>query len=885
MLTGADIREKFLKFFESKQHTIVPSASLIPSNDPTLMFTVAGMVPFKNVFIGLEERDYKRATSSQRCVRAGGKHNDLENVGHTARHHTFFEMLGNFSFGDYFKEEAITWAWEFVTEHLKLDKSRLLVTIYHDDDEAFEIWHNKAGVPADKIIRIDTDDNFWSMGPTGPCGPCSEIFYDQGEDIFGGPPGSADEDGDRFLEIWNLVFMQFDRQEDGSMEPLAAPGIDTGAGLERLASVCQGKVNNYDTDLFQSIIQATAKLSGHTYGADGVHDASLRVIADHLRSGVFMLLDGVLPSNEGRGYVMRRILRRAMRHAHMLGVNEPLIYKLVPTLVENMGEAYPELRRGATMVQDVIKLEEERFSKTLSQGLKVLEEELTKLNAGDALPGAAAFKLYDTYGFPLDLTADVLKPRGIEVDEEGFKVALQEQKARARAAHKGSGSAALSPVLFDVQEQCGNTEFQGYYQTQADGVVQALVQDDTQQDALQAGAKAIVVTNQTPFYAESGGQVGDSGELLWTDGKATVTDTQKVLDGLWLHHVEITEGTLSKGENVTMVVDAARRQRIVNNHSATHLLHRALKDVLGEHVVQRGSLVNEHKTRFDFSHTKGMSAAEVQAVEDHVNRAIMLAAPVNAKVMPKDDAINAGAEALFGEKYADEVRVLSMGENDESLSVELCGGTHVSNTGQIGLFKVTSESAVSAGVRRIEATTGAGIVADWRENDARMADLANTLKTQPANLAERVTQLQKQVKQLEQNLKEAKKGGAGGGVNAASLASQAEQVAGVAVVAAQVPLSDPELMRELVDETRDQLQSGVVVLAAEEDGKSRFVVGVTKDLTSSVKAGAVVQAAAVAVGGRGGGRPDFAQAGGPAGNLSEALDAGKSFIRALEIAS
>lgn len=878
MLTGNEIRKSFLNYFEQQDHVVKPSSSLVPDNDPTLMFTNSGMVQFKNNFAGLDT-SLSRAVTSQRCVRAGGKHNDLENVGHTARHHTFFEMLGNFSFGDYFKEEAITWAWQWITEDLNIDPTKLCVTIYHDDDEAFNIWNKKIGVADKDIIRIATSDNFWTMGDTGPCGPCSEIFFDHGPSVFGDRPGTPDEDGDRFMEIWNLVFTQFDLQPNGDRVPLPNKNIDTGAGLERLMAVAQGVHSNYDTDVFQTLIQKAASLTGTTYGNTDEESAALRVITDHLRCMTFLMVDGVMPSNEGRGYVLRRIMRRAMRYGHLLGVDKPFIHNIVPTLVNVMGEAYPELTRGASMAMDVIKLEEERFGRTLSNGLKVLEQESNGLQAGDTLPGEVAFKLYDTYGFPLDLTADALRARDIAIDEQGFQTHMEGQRAKARAAHKGTGDAALSDVWFEVQETHGATEFLGYKTLSAEGEAKALVQQGQQAPSLATGDTGQLVVNQTPFYAESGGQVGDIGIVTWEGGEAKVTDTQKVLDGVWQHTVEVTKGTLKVGTNLKLVVDEKIRTQVMRNHSVTHLLHQVLKEELGEHVFQKGSLVNAEKTRFDFSHPKALTADEIYTIEAKVNARIWAAAPVTARVMPKESAIELGAQALFGEKYGDDVRVLTMGEGEDTVySLELCGGTHVSNTAEIGLFKLVADSSVAAGVRRVEAVTHLAAWQHLAAAEQALKDSARALNIKPEELATRVMDLQKELKKLKQEAKQASKKGAGGQNLADDLAKQAEQVAELTFIGAEVQDVTAADMRDLVDALKQKITSGIIVLATQAEGKSTLVAGVTKDLTSSHKAGDIVNAAAQTLGGKGGGRPDFAQAGGQAGDLTVAINAARAHL-------
>jgi alanyl-tRNA synthetase len=874
MLTGNEIRKSFLNHFESKGHPVIPSSSLVPDNDPTLMFTNSGMVQFKNNFTGADTR-LKRATSSQMCVRAGGKHNDLENVGQTARHHTFFEMLGNFSFGDYFKEEAITWAWEWVSEGLKLDPARLCVTVYHDDDEAFNIWNKKIGVAAEDIIRINSSANFWTMGDTGPCGPCSEIFYDldpTGQKVWGGRPGTPEEDGDRWMEIWNLVFTQFDLQKDGSKVPLKAKNIDTGAGLERITAVAQGVYSNYDIDTFQAIIQPAAKMAGTTYEAKTDSGMSLRVIADHLRAMTFLMIAGVMPSNEGRGYVLRRIMRRAMRHGYLLGMEKPFIHSLVPTLVSVMGDAYPELARGASMAMDVIKMEEERFGRTLKQGLGLLETETNGLKAGATLPGEVAFKLYDTYGFPLDLTQDALKTRNIGVDEAGFQTAMAEQKARARAAFKGSGDSKLSDVWYDVQEKCGVTEFLGYTVLNAEGTLLSLIKDGKQVESATKGDKVSLVTNQTPFYAESGGQVGDTGSITSPNGKAKVTDTQKVLDGVFVHSLEITEGSLKVGDALELKVDATRRGLIARNHTATHIMFAALRQVLGAHVVQRGSRQDEFVTRFDISHPKAVTPEEMEKVEQFVNARIWQNMPVITRQLSKEDAVKSGATAQFGEKYGDEVRVVYIGqpESPDMLTADLCGGTHVARTGDIGLFRMMSESSVAAGIRRVEATTNMAAWQSYHNDATTLKTLAQSLKCKPEDVAERVANLQKQAKA-------GAKASSGATVDVASLLAKAEKQGNVTWVVSEVSGADGESLRNAVEALKGQLGSGVVLLGSESDGKANVVAGVTKDLTAKISAGDIVKAACAAIGGRGGGRPELAMGGG-AGSVADALTAGRKAI-------
>jgi len=876
-MTGADIRRSFLEHFKSKGHTIVPSSSLVPDNDPTLMFTNSGMVQFKNNFTGVDTR-LSRAASAQRCVRAGGKHNDLENVGYTARHHTFFEMLGNFSFGDYFKKESIEWGWQWLTEELKLDPARMCVTVYHDDDEAFEIWNKVIGLAKEDIIRIATSDNFWTMGDTGPCGPCSEIFYDldpTGQKVWGGRPGTPEEDGDRWMEIWNHVFTQFDLQKDGSKVPLKNKNIDTGAGLERVMAVVQGVYSNYDTDVFQHLIGAAAKIAGITYGQNKDNDPSLRVIADHLRAMTFLMVDGVMPSNEGRGYVLRRIMRRAMRHGHLLGVDKPFIHTLVPSLVGVMGEAYPELQRGAGMAVDVIKMEEERFGRTLKQGMGLLEDAAKGLKDGDMLEGEVAFKLYDTYGFPLDLTQDALRGRGISVNVDGFQAAMEEQKARARAAFKGSGDSKLGEVWYDVQESEGKTEFLGYSGMQAEAVVGALVADGKQVESLSAGQKGQMVVNQTPFYAESGGQVGDTGMVTGEGLEAKVTDTQKVLDGVWVHSVEVVKGNLRVGGNVELKVDTVRRTAIMRNHSVTHLLFAGLREVLGDHVVQRGSRQDEHGTRFDISHPKAVTAEELSTVEAWVNERIWRNEPVVTKVIGKDEAVASGATAQFGEKYGDEVRVVYMGNPDSLglITADLCGGTHVGQTGDIGLFRISGESSVAAGIRRIEGVTHMAAWQSFSRDAYLLKEVAGALKAKPAELVERVTTLQKAAKGA------AKNGNGAAVIDVAPLLAHAESVDGMQVVVAAVNGGTNDSLRAAVEDLKGRLGQAVVLLGSETEGKVTLVAGVSKELASKISAGDVLKAACGAIGGKGGGRPELAMGGG-SGPLQDALDAGRKAVAA-----
>ncbi|SFI86509.1 alanine--tRNA ligase [Celeribacter neptunius] len=860
-----DIRSTFLNYFERNGHTVVPSSPLVPRNDPTLMFTNSGMVQFKNCFTGVEKRDYTRATTAQKCVRAGGKHNDLDNVGYTARHHTFFEMLGNFSFGDYFKEDAIPFAWELITKDFDIPKDKLYTTVYHTDDEAFEIW-KKVGVPEDRIIRIATSDNFWQMGDTGPCGPCTEIFYDHGDHIWGGPPGSPEEDGDRFIEIWNVVFMQNERFADGTMTELEMQSIDTGMGLERISALLQGSHDNFDTDMMKSLIEASAHATSvDPYGDKNVHH---RVIADHLRSTSFLIADGVMPSNEGRGYVLRRIMRRAMRHAHLLGAKDPIMHTLVPELVRQMGEAYPELRTGQAMIEETLKLEETRFIQTLDRGLKLLEDELTDLPEGEKLPGEAAFKLYDTYGFPLDLTQDALREQGREVDTDGFDAAMAEQKAKARAAWAGSGEAADATVWYDIAEDKGTTEFLGYDTEKAEGEVVALVKDGARVDSVKAGDTVQIVVNQTPFYGESGGQVGDTGVIRVEKAIAKVTDTKKVA-GVFIHFAEVENGEIAVGQPAALEVDHARRSAIRANHSATHLLHEALRETLGDHVAQRGSLNAPDRLRFDFSHAKGLSSEEISKVERDVNRFIRQNTAVETRIMTPDDARAIGAQALFGEKYGDEVRVVSMGTADTgkgadgmTYSLELCGGTHVKRTGDIGLCVILGDSASSAGVRRIEALTGQAAIAHLEGEAHRALEVANLLKTPVGEVVERVKALSDERKKLEQevaNLKQqiAMGGGASGG------GAEAKDVNGVPFLAQALKGVSGKDLRGLIDAHKGNLGSGVILLIAEEDGKVAVACGVTDDLTDKISAVDVLKAAVPAVGGKGGGgRPDMAQGGG-----------------------
>ena len=876
MTSTNEIRRSFLDYFGSQGHAVVQSAPLVPYNDPTLMFVNAGMVPFKNVFTGLETRATPRATSSQKCVRAGGKHNDLDNVGYTARHHTFFEMLGNFSFGDYFKEQAITHAWTLLTKEWALPKDKLTVTVYHTDDEAFELWRKIAGLPEQRIIRIPTSDNFWSMGDTGPCGPCSEIFYDHGNHIPGGPPGSPDEDGDRFIEIWNLVFMQFEQAADGSRTELPKPSIDTGMGLERLAAVLQGQHDNYETDTFRALIAASESLTG--VAAEGEHRASHRVIADHLRSVSFLLADGVLPASEGRGYVLRRIMRRAMRHAHLLGAKDPLMHRLVPALVTEMGQAYPELGRAQPLIEETLAREEVQFRRTLANGLKLLEETTGGLGEGAELPGETAFKLYDTFGFPYDLTEDALRARGIGVDRTGFDAAMAQQKAAARAAWKGSGQAADSEVWFDIAERVGATEFTGYSASTAEAQVVALVKDGLEVTSAAPGDSVMVITNQTPFYGESGGQMGDAGSISGADGlRLEVSDTAKPLGRLHALQAVVASGTIKTGDMVKLDIDTARRDAIRANHSATHLLHAALRKRLGGHVTQKGSLVAPDRLRFDFSHPTALSADDVAAIEAAVNAQIRGNEPVTTRLMSPDDAVAAGAMALFGEKYGDEVRVLSMGSN--AYSVELCGGTHVRALGDIGLLRIVSESAVSSGVRRIEALTGEGARAWLVAREEALKSTASLLKTSPDEVEARVAALLDERKRLERELGEAKKALALGGGSTAATTSD-EEIGGVKFSGQVLDGLDAKDLRGLLDAAKTRMGSGIAVAVAVNEGKAAIAAAVTADLTAQFSAVDLVKAGVAALGGKGGGgRPDMAQGGGPDGDkAAEAIAAVRALL-------
>ncbi|HCO5735507.1 TPA: alanine--tRNA ligase [Escherichia coli] len=868
----AEIRQAFLDFFHSKGHQVVASSSLVPHNDPTLLFTNAGMNQFKDVFLGLDKRNYSRATTSQRCVRAGGKHNDLENVGYTARHHTFFEMLGNFSFGDYFKHDAIQFAWELLTSEkwFALPKERLWVTVYESDDEAYEIWEKEVGIPRERIIRIDDNkgapyasDNFWQMGDTGPCGPCTEIFYDHGDHIWGGPPGSPEEDGDRYIEIWNIVFMQFNRQADGTMEPLPKPSVDTGMGLERIAAVLQHVNSNYDIDLFRTLIQAVAKVTGAT----DLSNKSLRVIADHIRSCAFLIADGVMPSNENRGYVLRRIIRRAVRHGNMLGAKETFFYKLVGPLIDVMGSAGEDLKRQQAQVEQVLKTEEEQFARTLERGLALLDEELAKLS-GDTLDGETAFRLYDTYGFPVDLTADVCRERNIKVDEAGFEAAMEEQRRRAREA---SGFGADYNAMIRVDSA---SEFKGYDHLELNGKVTALFVDGKAVDAINAGQEAVVVLDQTPFYAESGGQVGDKGELKGANFSFAVEDTQKY--GQAIGHIgKLAAGSLKVGDAVQADVDEARRARIRLNHSATHLMHAALRQVLGTHVTQKGSLVNDKVLRFDFSHNEAMKPEEIRAVEDLVNAQIRRNLPIETNIMDLEAAKAKGAMALFGEKYDERVRVLSMGD----FSTELCGGTHASRTGDIGLFRIISESGTAAGVRRIEAVTGEGAIATVHADSDRLSEVAHLLKGDSNNLADKVRSVLERTRQLEKELQQLKEQAAA--QESANLSSKAIDVNGVKLLVSELSGVEPKMLRTMVDDLKNQLGSTIIVLATVAEGKVSLIAGVSKDVTDRVKAGELIGMVAQQVGGKGGGRPDMAQAGGTdAAALPAALASVKGWVSA-----
>ncbi|WP_333568850.1 alanine--tRNA ligase [Sphingorhabdus sp.] len=878
MTSTNDIRRGFLDYFGAAQHDIVSSAPLVPYNDPTLMFVNAGMVPFKNVFTGLESRETPRAASSQKCVRAGGKHNDLDNVGYTARHHTFFEMLGNFSFGDYFKEQAITHAWTLLTKEWGLDPSRLTTTVYHTDDEAFDLWRKIAGIPEERIIRIATNDNFWSMGDTGPCGPCSEIFYDHGDHIFGGPPGSPDEDGDRFVEIWNLVFMQFERQDDGTDVPLPKPSIDTGMGLERIAAVMQGVHDNYDTDTFKALINASEELTGTK--AQGDQMASHRVIADHLRSTSFLLADGVMPSNEGRGYVLRRIMRRAMRHAHILGAKEPLMHRLVGSLAAEMGAAYPELLRAQPMIEATLKQEETQFRRTLDKGIKLLDEATTGMQPGDILAGDTAFKLYDTYGFPYDLTEDALRAQGLGIDQAGFETAMNNQKAMARAAWKGSGAKASDDVWFDIAERVGSTEFTGYAANEGEGQVVALVNDGVEVQSAVANDTVTVITNQTPFYGESGGQMGDAGVISSTNMRGEVTDTAKPLGRLHAHQVTIGTGEIKVGDFVTLKIDTIRRDSLRANHSATHLLHASLRERLGSHVTQKGSLVAPDRLRFDFSHNQAVTADEIAMIEADVNAQIRGNQAVTTRLMTPDDAVAAGALALFGEKYGEEVRVLTMGKTDDThYSLELCGGTHVNALGDIALFTIVSEGAVASGIRRIEALTGEAARLWLVGRETQLKNVAAMLKTAPDEVGVRIETLMSERKRMEKELSEAKTALALSGGSGPK--AEAETIGDVTFMGQVINGIEPKALRGLADDQMKAIGSGIVAIIAANENSNTVVVAVSPALHATLTAPDLVRAATEAMGAQGGGgRPDMAQGGGPAGaELAQAaLDAIKAKI-------
>jgi len=854
MITTAEVRQQFLDFFASKQHEAVASSSLIPGNDKTLLFTNAGMVQFKDVFLGEEQRNYKRATTSQRCVRAGGKHNDLENVGYTARHHTFFEMLGNFSFGDYFKEDAIKYAWEFLTEVAKLPPEKLWVTVFEEDDEAADIWLNKMGIPADRLSRIGAKDNFWQMGDTGPCGPCTEIFYDHGEHIWGGPPGTPEEDGDRYIEIWNLVFMQYNRSKDGTLTPLPKPSVDTGMGLERLAAIMQNGHSNYDIDLFQNLLKAIADLANIDVQSEAFNNASLKVIADHIRSCSFLIVDGVVPSNEGRGYVLRRIIRRAARHGHKLGLNDAFFYKLVQPLSKEMGAAYPELTNAQAHVEKILKKEEQRFAETLDQGMKILEAAITDIQ-GDTISGDVVFKLYDTYGFPLDLTADIARERGLKIDQKGFDKAMEAQRQRARAAGKFD-------LNYDTKLNVeGATDFSGYDKTRDDNKITQLFIAGKTVDTLNEGDQAQVVLESTPFYAESGGQIGDTGTISVGNNIFDVQDTQKQGD-VFIHHGVMRKGSLTLNDTVTSHVDEARRQAIILNHSGTHLMHKALREILGEHVEQKGSSVTETQLRFDFSHSEPVSAEEIAQVEKLVNEQIRLNSPAKSNIMSMDDAVESGAMALFGEKYGDEVRVVNIG-----YSTELCGGVHVQRAGDIGLFKITSESGVAAGVRRIEAVTGAKALEWVEEQTNQLKQIADSVKSGINDASTKVSLLVEKNRHLEKELNQLKsKLAAQAG---SDLASQAEEINGIKVLAANLEGVDPKSLRDTADQLKNKLGQAAIVLATVNNGKVSLVAGVTKAETSKIKAGDLLKHVASQVDGKGGGRPDMAQGG---GNNPDALE-------------
>ena len=875
-----DIRSHFIDYFRCNHHEVVASGPLVPHNDPTLMFTNAGMVQFKNLFTGVETRDYQRAATSQKCVRAGGKHNDLDNVGYTTRHHTFFEMLGNFSFGDYFKERAIELAWNLITREFGLDARRLLVTVYAEDDEAFDLWSKVAGLPDKKIIRIPTSDNFWAMGDVGPCGPCSEIFYDHGPDFPGGPPGSADEDGDRFVEIWNLVFMQFEQLTPEERINLPKPSIDTGMGLERIAAILQGKHDNYETDLFTNLIAASVEFSDRP--AEREYTSSHRVVSDHLRASSFLIADGVTPSNEGRGYVLRRIMRRAMRYAHLMGCDEPLMYRLVPVLVAEMGQAFPELVRAEQLISETLKLEETRFKQTLTRGLKLLGDATAKLGDGETLPGDVAFQLYDTYGFPLDLTQDALRSEGRNVDTAGFEAAMEHQRAEARKAWTGSGDTATDRIWFEIRERIGASEFLGYEMESAQGVILSLVKNGEEVQTAEAGEEVSLIVNQTPFYGESGGQLGDSGEFLSGKGvRFVVTDTQKRAGDLLIHNGRLECGSLRVGDSLNLIVDIARRSALRANHSATHLLHAALRRQLGDHVTQKGSLVAPERLRFDISHPKPLSNAERDAIEAEVNARIRDNLDLTTRLMTPDEAVKSGAVALFGEKYGDEVRVVSMGKTgDTPYSVELCGGTHVTRTGEIGLFYIVSEGAVAASVRRIEALTGEAALNHTREQENILSLATGVMKSTSEALAPRIEALLEERRQLQREMRALRQQLAMGGGGLAEKAAETRDIGGITYLARRLDGTPPKELRPMVDGLKGKLGSGVCAIVTVGDGKAALVVGVTDDLTDRVSAVDLVRVGAQALGGTGGGgRPDMAQAGGPDGSRADAaLEAIEEFL-------
>ena len=869
----SDIRQAFLDYFAANGHEIVPSSPLVPHNDPTLLFTNAGMVQFKNVFTGVETRSFSRAVTSQKCVRAGGKHNDLENVGYTARHHTFFEMLGNFSFGDYFKDVAIELAWNLITREFGLPADRLLVTVYADDDQAFDLWKGIAGLPESRIVRIATSDNFWSMGDIGPCGPCSEIFYDHGDEVAGGPPGSPEEDGDRFIEIWNLVFMQFEQEDARTRRELPRPSIDTGMGLERIAAVLQGRHDNYDIDLMRGLIEASASASG--VDADGDRAVSHRVIADHLRACSFLIADGVLPSNEGRGYVLRRIMRRAMRHAHIMGCREPLLWKLVPALTNAMGKAFPELERAESLITETLKLEESRFRETLGRGLRLLEEETAGLGEGGSLAGDVAFRLYDTYGFPLDLTQDVLRSKGLAVDTAGFEAAMTRQRAEARRNWVGSGAAADEAVWFDIRERTPATEFLGYAVAAAEGMVVALVVDGVETDSAGEGPEVALVANQTPFYGESGGQLGDTGRIIGDDFEIRVSDTMKKAEDLYVHIGRVVRGAVAVGDVAEFVIDGLRREALRVHHSATHLLHEALRRRLGNHVTQKGSLVAPDRLRFDISHPKAIEAAELDDIEREVNARIRLNTPVETRLMSSSEAIAGGATALFGEKYGEEVRVVTMGGDAERYSVELCGGTHVGRTGDIGYFRVVGESAVGAGVRRIEAYGGAAAEVHARDREALLARAASELRTGAEEVPVRIAALLEERRQLERELTDLRRRMATGAAGVGLGDDGAREVAGIRYVPRRLAEVPPRELKPMADEIKKRIGTGVTALVSVAGGKASIVVGVTDDIADRLSAVDLVRVGSAVLGGKGGGgRPDMAQAGGPDGSAAEpALEA------------